>query len=185
MGTRTALIASGVVAFCLVFGSMVVLANGSDTALNRVELTAGPNTPAAQLAADRPPPAAIAAACAGFPATISQRIGELHRPEGQIILGNLPDSYEIRSFIVRVDTGECLEQPAEQLPKIGPDQALRLMHAVGIVDFDDVRGEGLPFYVVAELEGGPQNGSQRMFVMIRLPEPRPPESEPGPPPRIA
>lgn len=184
MGTHSALVTSGVVAFCLVLGSVVVLVNSSDPALSRAELTAGQNMSTAQSVEDLPPPAAVAAACAGFPATISQRIGELYRPEGLIILGNLPDSYEIKTFVIRVDTGECFQRPTEQLPKIGPDQVLRLMHAVGIVDLDDVRGEGLPFYVVAELEGGPQNGSHRMFVMIRLPEPSPLEPEPGPPPRI-
>lgn len=111
-----------------------------------------------------------AAECAGFPPSVAADLERRHGPEQFVQLANLPDSYEIKMVVVHTTAGGCLTTPAPLLPKVPLGKALRLYPAVAATDPNDVKGEGLPFYVLWELKA--QEGSlDRVFVTMRLPEP--------------
>ncbi len=128
--------------------------------------------------------AAVAAACAGFPAPVVAEINQHFDPEKWLDV-NVVEHYDMKWVAVDNVTRACAPVSPKPL-QLG----LRpVPHATGVVDHDDLLGQALPVYVVAELENVPVECGCRVFATIRLPmSAAPPEQQPryeGPPPRIA
>lgn len=117
-----------------------------------------------------PVPAAIAASCADFPDTMVRKFGQAYTPAAELFLGELPKNYDIKRVTVHTAAGGCLVTPSGKLPEANENEVLRIRHAIAFLDPRDEAGEGLPFYVLIELEG-PRESLDRVFVAVRLPRP--------------
>ncbi len=129
--------------------------------------------------------AAAAAMCAGFPAPVVARINQHFDPEKWVDV-NVVERYDMKWFAVNNATGACTQISVEEPLKPGLNP---ISHAAGVIDEDDLLGQGLPVYVVAELELVPEDCGCRAFAAIRLrPSAAPPQPQPvreGPLPRVA
>lgn len=167
----------GAIAAILAGGGLISLSPETAT------LTSSPITPD-QTAAHPQSSAAVAATCAGFPAPVVAQINQHFDPRKWADV-NVTENYDMKWFAVNNVTGACTPfQPQPLQPGLQP-----IAHATGVIDYDDLLGQGLPVYVVAELEQVREDCGCRAFATIRLPmAAAPPEQAPrreGPPPRVA
>lgn len=110
-------------------------------------------------------PAGIAATCAGFPLPVVASVNATFDSEGQIPV-RVTGRYDMKWIAVKNGSGTCaLVRPTESLP-VG---VTTIAHAVGVHDMDDLMGQALPVYVVAELDDVSPGCDCRVFAAIRLP----------------
>lgn len=108
--------------------------------------------------------AAHAADCAGFPAHMVQVIKKYYDPEGEVVLEQLPPTYEVKRVQLHVTYGGCKSEFADTLPT----SSVLLTHASGFLDTADKAPGALPFYVVAQVGG---TGADPIYLLMRLPAP--------------
>ncbi len=115
------------------------------------------------------PPAAIAADCAGFPTEIALEFGRRYNGRQIFTIEGLPVTYDAKIVTVH-QAGGCLIEPAPKAPPEKAKDTIVLAPAIGLRDWNDTQGEGLPVYVIAEMKA--RAGSMdRVFITLRLPPP--------------
>lgn len=171
-------IAAGLLSAVLVGGGIIVFAP------QPVERVANHAAPVPARSATPLTSAGIAAKCAGFPLPVVAGVNAAFDSEGWIPV-KVTGRYDMKWISVKNGSGACASvRPTESLP-VG---VTTIAHAVGIHDVDDLMGQALPVYVVAELDDVSLECDCRVFATIRLPvSAAPPRVQQrqyqGPPPR--